>query len=293
MIYTLTLNPAIDYVMSLPERELISGDVNRSDSQRFSLAGKGVNVSLALKSMGVDNTAICLCGQGFVGEKFARMIEAHAVESVLIPVLGCDTRINVKLCHDEAVTEVNGSFSVDDEAVDAVKFKLSELVEGDILIIGGSRPKGFPVDIYAQIASELTDKGVLVVADTSGNSLRALVKTSVPFLVKPNRQELGELFCVEIESIEDAIAYGRKIGSTNTIVTMGEQGAVMITADEFYVCPAPRITMGYTVGAGDALLAGFVAEYIKSRDYERSLIAGVDNATDYIESHIPECERVT
>jgi 1-phosphofructokinase len=274
------MNPAIDYVMSIPE--LSRGAVNRSDAQRYMIAGKGINVSLALKEKGIASTAVCLCGEGFVSEQFRTLLEAHGLEHVTIPVTGCDLRINVKVCHDDLITEVNGSCCVDENTAEAVAAQLDELLGiGDILIIGGSLPDGMPQDFYAGITRRLTAKNVLVIADTSGDSLRELVKGSEPFLIKPNRQEFGELFCVDIESVEDAIAYGRKTGC-NALISMGEHGAVLVTSDEVYVCHAPRVVRGYTVGAGDALLAGFVADYIRSKDYEQALIAGVDAATDYI-----------
>ena len=285
MIYTLTMNPAIDYIMSVPA--LARGEVNRSESQRFSIAGKGVNVSRELKNMGVDSVAVCLCGQGYTGERFTRLLHSHNLESVIIPVPDCDTRINVKICkkEEDGITEINGNFFADESAAGAVEKKLRELRKGDILIIGGSLPDGIPGDFYAKIACELSQKGVLVIADTSGDSLREIVKSSVPFMLKPNQQELGELFCVRIESFEDAIVYGRKTGC-NALVSMGEKGAVFVTSDDAYVCYAPKQLKGYTVGAGDALLAGFTAEYIQSEDCEKALIAGVHSATDYIEGHI-------
>jgi 1-phosphofructokinase len=281
MIYTLTLNPAVDYVMSVPE--MIRGEVNRSVAQRFSIAGKGVNVSLALKRKGIDSVAVCLCGQGFVGEEFARLLRANELQTVMITVPGCDTRINLKISEREYVTEVNGNFFVQQTAAQQVREALSVLANGDYLIIGGAIPEGIEWDFYAELSAELTAKGVLVIVDTSGDPLRQLVKTSAPFLIKPNQQELGSVFCMPIVSFEDAILYARRTGCHNVIVSMGELGAVLVTRDDVHVCHAPKVVKGgYTVGAGDALLAGFVAEYIKRKDYEKALIAGVNSATDYI-----------
>jgi 1-phosphofructokinase len=286
MIYTLTLNPSIDYVMSISQ--LRHGHVNRSAKRRFIAAGKGINVSRALQSMGVQSVAVFVCGCGFVGEEFKRLLAEEDLNSVIIPVHGCDTRINVKLrqAHESSVTEINGSFSVGEGTVCAVNQTLSELGEGDFLIISGSLPCGFPVDFYAKITEELSKKGVYVIVDTSGKPLKEVVKTQKAFLLKPNQHELSELSGVEIRSVEYALIYGKKIKCRNVLASLGQIGAVLINNDsetaQSYICRSQEITKGYTVGAGDALLAGFVAQYIKSEDYEKALQAGVNAATQYI-----------
>jgi 1-phosphofructokinase len=272
MIYTLTMNPAVDYVMNL--RELVKGTVNRSDSQDFFAAGKGVNVSLALKRMGIDSVAVCLCGEGFAGDEFVRrMIELLGSESVIIRVPECDMRINVKIRDGNGVTEVNGAFFADKSASDAVREKLGELKQGDILVIGGSLPEGIPAGFYAEIAAELSSNGVLVIADTSGEPLSKIVESRAAWLIAPNQQELEELELagVRFES-----------GNPNVLATFGEKGATLTAANKTYTCRPEKVLKGYTVGAGDALLAGFVAEYIKSKNFEKSLIAGVECAAEKI-----------
>jgi 1-phosphofructokinase len=295
MIYTLTLNTAVDYIVSIPG--LIRGGVNRSAKRCFSVGGKGVNVSLALKKLGVESVAVCLCGSGFVSDEIARLLKFHGLESVIIPVNGCDSRINVKLCEPvggssaEApltgcvITEVNGNFSADKETAAAVELRLDALNQGDILIIGGSLPDGIGAGFYAEITAKAASKGVLVIADVSGEPLKAVVKNSKPFLIAPNRHELGELFGADIQRMEDAAAYGKKAGC-NALVSMGEKGAVLVTADEVFSCVPAEVANGYSVGAGDALLAGFVAGYIKNKDCKSALAAGVVSASDYLRNYV-------
>jgi len=280
MIYTLTLNPAIDYVMTT--RKLIIEVINRSTEQLYSAAGKGINVSLALKKLGIENIAICLCGEGFVGDWLTKLLQSNNLEHSIIPVIGCDTRINVKVHHGDCITEINGNFTVDEKALVAVHKKLDTLKSGDVLIASGSLPTGVPVDFYADITLRLTKKGIYVIVDTSGEPLKEVVKTGKAFLIKPNQHELGELLNVKIQTLDNAITYAQKL-NCNTLTSMGKLGAVLVTANDVHICNTPKvITNGYTVGAGDALLAGFIADYISNKDYKKALLSGVDYAMEYI-----------
>jgi 1-phosphofructokinase len=269
MIYTLTMNPALDYVTEVTVLE--KGRLNRSVSQRITASGKGVNVSRALKRFGVESTAICLVGDGFAGREFVRLLESEGLKSVIITSEGCDTRINVKVCDEQSVTEINGGFTADEMSLAAMTMMLAALKDGDRLIISGSLPHGVPAGIYAVLSRELAAKGVTVIVDTSGEPLREVVRTKSAWLIAPNEFELHEL-------------PGESADGINVLASYGEQGAVLTTADgHTHSCKPPQtVKGGYTVGAGDVLLAGFVAEYVKSKDYKKSLTAGVNAATEYI-----------
>jgi 1-phosphofructokinase len=252
--------------------------MNRSARESFSPAGKGVNVSRVLKLLGVESVAICLCGTGFAGEEFARTLD---VESVLIRVAGRDTRINVKISENGVVTEFNGGFSVDEKALSALGDALKTPAKSDTLVIGGSVPDGVPDTFCEDTARALSERGARVIADVSGRSLTGAVKGG-SFLVKPNADELGELFGVKINGFGDAAFYGKKLaerGSGGVLVSLGGDGAVLVAPDGVHTARAPEGDAVYTVGAGDALLAGFIAEFSRSSDYGKSLAFGVETGS--------------
>jgi len=284
MIYTLTLNPALDYVME--PSSLIRGEVNRSESEKFIAAGKGINVSNALDSLEVENIPIALVGSGFAGDEYMRLRKS-CTNGVFIRVEDCDTRVNVKINSGGMITEVNGSFTINKKEVDEVFNALSAVSDNDTVIISGSLPDGCDTDLYARIITFLNEKKVTVIADTSSEPMREILKQSEPlFLIKPNRHELGEIFCVEIESYDDAVTYAKKTGCRNVLVSMGAMGAVLVTQNDVYIHEAPDVTPLYTVGAGDVLLAGFVAEYIRNNNFETALSAGVKTAGAYVATSI-------
>jgi len=226
--------------------ELELGGVNRCKSHKLVSAGKGVNVSAAFERLGVPN----------------------------VPIVSNVRRLNVKLHCGDSVTEINADSCADKTTVADVRLDIMRLglKQGDWFIIGGSLPDGVPANFYAQITNELTAKGVKVIVDTSGEPLRQVVKKSTPWLIAPNKHEFAEIADLSIKC--------------NTLVSHGEKGARLTVDGKVYTCEPPKVIKGgYTVGAGDNLLAGFVAEYIKSKNYEKSLIAGVNSATQYIENH--------
>jgi 1-phosphofructokinase len=292
-VFTLTMSPALDYVMSVPG--LIPGGMNRSVERRFSEAGsffpagKGVNVSLALKGMGVESTAICLRGKGFIGDEFSRLLGEQGVEAVMIPVDGCDTRINAKLESGDSVTEINGSFSADEKVAAKVCDTLRVLKSGDFLVIGGSLPWGVETGFYAKLTQELSEKGVNVIVDTSGEPLRKVVEGGEAFFVKPNRQEFNELYEQshgKVSSLDEAVINAKRLHQEfggGILISMGKSGAVMVINGKDYVCRVPLEVRGYAVKAGDTLIAGFIADYLKTNDLQSALCAGVDSATNYIQ----------
>lgn len=298
-VYTLTMNPAVDYVINVGDNAATPPNSNvlrAVEPCGYSAAGKGVNVSTALTALDIENTAVCICGNGFIGNELVRLIKDKELESVLIRNFDCDTRLNVKICGNDGITEVNGYFSADKAAVEQVTETLDCMLQkGDILVMCGSLPHNVPVDFYAKTAAKARKKGVLVIVDSSGEPLRQAVSVGRPWLIAPNAFELQELLKEgEFAKVTDIVKSG-----VNVLATLGEQGAVLTvsetaseTASESgnsenikeYVCQPekPLKRGGYTVGAGDTLLAGFIAEYIKSGDYQKSLEQGVRLAGETI-----------
>ncbi|MCL2755404.1 MAG: PfkB family carbohydrate kinase [Oscillospiraceae bacterium] len=244
MIYTLTMNPAFDYILELDE--LVVGGLNRAKSFRMVEAGKGYNVALALDSLDVLN------------------IELRAAHA--------EPRINVKIHAGGSVTEVNTTTTISEDELALTREPLRELEGGDILVASGSLPKGVPTNFYAEIAEELSARGVIVIVDTSGEPLRAVARSGAAFMIAPNEQEFAELSSPGGEC------------DCNVLLSMGEKGAKFIGVDgQEYFCPVEKAAEnGYTVGAGDTLLAGFVAEWSKSKDFQKALNAGVKLAGDYV-----------
>lgn len=280
MIYTLTLNPSADYVAELDA--LLPGLVNRSRSERFYAAGKGVNVSRELTRSGTANKAVCLCGTGFVADLFLRLLDVNAE---VIRSDKSDTRLNVKLNARGQATEVNGGFSVSGRDLEAAEHKLGELLkDGDVLALCGSLPNGAKDSYYADLAKKFSAKNVKVFADTSGPALAALPESGV-FLLKPNTRELGELFGTEIDSVDEAARYAAKLAEksrANVAVSLAELGAVGVCGGKVYYREAEKVRAVYTVGAGDAFLAGFIAEFVNSGDFQKSLDAAVSAGTRYV-----------
>ncbi len=259
MIYTLTLNPALDYVVFVDE--FTPGVLNRASGESVQFGGKGVNVSLLLKELGVSSTALGMIA-GFTGEALAGYLTEKGIKEDFIRLKAGLTRINIKLKSGEE-TEINGSGPIIDEAAQEVLFhKLGALQKGDTLVLAGSVPPSLPSGFYGQILSLLAEKEVCAVVDTSGDALRKVI-VHRPFLLKPNHHELGELFGKRLSSIDEIIVYGdrlRGLGVKNVLVSMAENGALLFAADGgVYRVSAPRGKAVNSVGAGDSMLAGFLA----------------------------------
>jgi len=274
MIYTVTFNPAIDYVMNVSQ--LISGETNRSTEEHFSIGGKGINVSLVLKQLETESVALGFCA-GFTGRAILDGLDASGIRSDFCILKSGNTRINVKLRSTDE-TEINGqgpSISSDDVA--ELFGKLDALKAGDVIILAGSIPKSLPDDIYEQILSRLEGKNVLSVVDATGRLLENVLKYR-PFLIKPNIQELGEIFGQRPETHEEVIDMARRLqkcGAVNVLVSMADKGALLI--DEFscsHFAPAKHGKAVNSVGAGDSMVAGFISEYLKTNDYAKALRMG-------------------
>ena len=275
MIYTVTLNPSVDYIVRLPSFE--AGRVNRADYEAIVAGGKGINVSVMLHHLGVESTALGFVA-GFTGKEIQRLVREAGCHERFLPLHDGFSRINVKMKTDTE-SEINGAGPVIPKAsLDALMTMLDDLQEGDILVLSGSVPKSVPRTIYRDMAARLEKKGVMIAADASGELLTDILPYS-PFLIKPNHHELGELFGLEIDTAEEAILYAKKLqamGARNVLVSMASKGAVLISEKgSVHTAHAPEGILVNSVGAGDSMLAGFLAGYLESGTYENALALGI------------------
>lgn len=275
MIYTVTFNPSLDYIVSMNGFEL--GKTNRTTEERMFPGGKGINVSIVLSHLGVDNTALGFTA-GFTGTQIEKEIQKLGLRTDFIHIKQGFSRINVKL-KDFDGTEINGMGpKIDPEAVALLYEKLDRLNSGDFLVLAGSIPKSLPDSIYSTIMERLAQKGVLFVVDATGDLLLHVLKFR-PFLIKPNNHELGELFGAVLKTREEVVPYAKKLqekGARNVLVSMAGQGAVL--ADEtgaVHMLPAPKGTLINAVGAGDSMVAGFLAGWSEKEDYGYAFRMGI------------------
>lgn len=274
MIYTVTLNPAIDYVVKL--EKLTLGAVNRSFSESISFGGKGINVSLVLNELGISSVALGFCG-GFTGAAIESYLNEQNINTDFVHLLDVNSRINVKI-KAECESEINGNGpEINEEAVSEFYKKLENINSGDTLIIGGSIPKSLPSEFYAQMLDKISNKNILTVVDTTGNSLLKSLKYR-PFLIKPNLTELGEIFGIEPTSYDEIVYYAKKLqdkGALNVLVSMAGDGSILVDENgknhSISVCNGQ---VKNSVGAGDSMLAGFLAGYMEKHDYEYALKLG-------------------
>ncbi|MGL5380986.1 1-phosphofructokinase [Clostridium sp.] len=273
MIYTLTLNPSIDYIIEVDNLSL--GLVNRTSMDVKFPGGKGINVSRVLSNLGIQNRALGYLG-GLTGEYIESCLKSLKVDCDFIKVSE-DSRINVKIKSNEE-TEINASGpTISLDKFNELMNKLSSLDKNDILVLAGSVQSSLPSDIYLKIQELLKDKGVKIVVDTSGNALLEAVKKK-PFLIKPNQHEIEEIFNVSISNEKELIQYGHKLinlGAENVIISMAGDGALLISKEGVFKGNAPKGTVKNSVGAGDSLVGGFVAEYSLSSDIIKAFKNGI------------------
>lgn len=281
MIYTVTLNPAIDYVMTLPR--FTEGAVNRSSSEEIFFGGKGINVSVILNRLGVPSTALGFTA-GFTGQAIEQGVSSQGIATDFIHLPSGSSRINIKLRTTQE-TEINGQGpSISPHDLEQFFQKLNTIQSNDILVLAGSVPSSLPNDIYSQILSRLSDRGILFAADAAGALLTNVLQYR-PFLIKPNHIELGEIFGTEITTTDQAVPYARKLqdqGAKNVLVSMGPQGAVLLDENgEVTKMKAPAGKAVNSVGAGDSMLAGFIAGYLSRHDcfYALALATAAGTAT--------------
>ena len=275
MIYTVTFNPSLDYIVSVENFQL--GITNRTSSELMLSGGKGINVSTVLMNLGIENKALGFVA-GFVGDEIIRRLEEMGVQNGFIRIEEGVSRINLKLKSIDG-TEINGQGPViSPEHVEELMKQLDGLGEGDVLFLSGSIPSSMPDDAYQKIMERLDGRGVQIVVDATKDLLLNVLEYH-PFLIKPNNHELGELFGVELKTREEVIPYAKKLqekGAVNVLVSMAGEGAVLIDANEdVYMAPAPKGTLVNGVGAGDSMVAGFMAGWLEKQDYEHAFCMGV------------------
>lgn len=278
MIYTVTLNPSLDYVVSVADFK--SRALNRTDNEVIMPGGKGINVSVVLKRFGVKSTALGFLA-GFTGEEIGRRLKNEGVANDFIELKGGCSRINVKVLADNGETEINGQGpSMTPRDLDRLIDKIRDLEPTDTLVLSGSVPASMPRDSYRRILDAVAqENGCRIVLDTGGSYLRELIPYK-PFLVKPNRDELQELFHTKINDRDDALKYAKKLqeqGARNVLVSLGGDGAVLVTeTGEEYSMPAPEGNVVNTVGSGDSMVAGFLTGLSGSEtDYHNAFLMGI------------------
>ena len=274
MIYTITFNPAVDLVIQVPNCQL--GALNRSQGEEYVAGGKGINMSVLLKRLGIDNIATGFLG-GFSGEYIKEFLESEGINPRFISVEGT-TRINVKI-KGEVETEINAT----GPTVDAEKFQRlmnyfeEVLQEGDVVFLAGNAAPGLDETSYVEIAKLCHARGVKLVLDTTKDSLLACLPYQ-PFIIKPNQHELEELFGVKIETQDEMIAYALKLqekGARNVLISCGGDGAFLVSeTGQVFTSNIPKGTLVNSVGAGDSMLAGFMAKFIETNDFRKSLKQG-------------------
>ena len=277
MIYTVTFNPALDYIMRVPSLE--TDTVNRTDSESVFYGGKGINVSIILSRLEVPNVALGFIA-GFTGREIQDGVKAQGVETKFIPLEQGLSRINVKIKNAEKKeeTEINAQGpKIPEDKLQELYEQLEQLTADDMLVLAGSIPNTLPSDVYEQIMKRLQSKQVPIVVDATKDLLKNVLKYH-PFLIKPNNFELGEMFGVTLHSKEEIVHYAKelqKLGARNVVVSMAGDGSILVTEDgEVHQMGVAKGTVKNSVGAGDSMVAGFVAGYTQKGDYAYALKLG-------------------
>ncbi len=271
MIYTVTLNPAIDFVINMDNPLL--GTINRSESEALYCGGKGINVSTVLKELGIESVATGFLA-GFTGKEIEDTLKAKDIQTDFVHLESGFSRINVKIRSDEE-TDINTKGpNISDYDIHLLIKKLDEIKGDDVLVLSGSAPKNADDTIYAKILSKVAKSGAMTVVDTTKKKLLNTLEYK-PFLVKPNINELMETFNAKINTLHDVEKYAIKLqnlGAKNVLVSMGDKGSVLFSEDkQVIIQSAPNGEAINTVGAGDSMVAGFIAGYLKSKDYKYAL----------------------
>ncbi len=294
MIYTVTFSPSLDFVVGI--NKFRTGIINRTTSENVYPGGKGVNVSIALKNFGYENTALGFIA-GFTGAEIKRLLHGIGVENNFINVENGMSRVNTKIVSEEE-TAINGQGpEITDEDIGTLYARLRCLVDGDFLVLAGHIPDTLPSSMYQQVLEFLNGRNLNVVVDAEKELLTDTLKYH-PWLIKPNRDELGDIFGVEINTRADAIPYARRLqemGARNVLVSMGGDGAVLLAEDgTIYSADALKGNVVSTVGAGDSMVAGFIAGYLGSDgNYETAFKEGMcAGAASSFSLVIPDARQV-
>lgn len=283
MIYTVTFNPALDYVMNVAD--LQTKDINRSESEQIYYGGKGINVSVILSRLGVKNKALGFLA-GFTGKHIEDMLKKDNIDTDFVYLSKGYTRINVKIKSEQEIDINAQGPDIDKPAVDELFLKLEKLKAGDCLVLAGSIPSTLSDDIYEKIIQKLSKKGVDFIVDATGDLLLNVLKYK-PLMIKPNHHELGDIFNTEIKTLEDIITYGKKLqdmGAKNVLVSRGRNGAALLDENgELHKIGTVPGKIKSSVGCGDSMVAGFLAGYYDTKDYDFALKLGsaCGNATAF------------
>lgn len=275
MIYTVTFNPSLDYVIQVDK--LVPGEINRTTHEAVYPGGKGNNVSVILSNLGHSSKALGFTA-GFTGEALENMLKEFGCDTAFIRLPEGSTRINVKINAGEE-TEINGQGPViTEEAQQALFEQLDALKKEDILVLAGSIPNTLPSDIYERILEHLQGRGIHFVVDATKELLLKVLKYH-PFLIKPNNHELGEMFGVTLKTRDEIVTYAKKLqemGAENVLVSMAGDGAILLTEDGIiYKAKPPKGKVLNSVGAGDSMVAGFLTGYLNTGEYEKAFRLGV------------------
>ncbi|MFY8329202.1 1-phosphofructokinase [Vagococcus carniphilus] len=273
MIYTVTLNPAIDYVIRVPEFKL--DELNKTTEEYKFPGGKGINVSRILKNLNVESTNLGFVG-GFTGTFIRERLAEERLITNFIEVPG-DTRINIKLKSD-VETEINGQGpTIEKIHLDALKAQLLDATPEDLVVFSGSIPKGLPNDVYIELVKLVKEEGIPFVVDISNDQLLDILSFN-PVLIKPNHHELAAIFNTSFNSFEEMIPYGEKLvemGAEQVLLSMGKDGAALFNETGVYRAPGLTGALKNSVGAGDSMVAGFVSQYVQDKDPIKAFTYGV------------------
>ena len=275
MIYTVTFNPSIDYIVRV--KNFKPDTLNRTYYEQILPGGKGINVSIVLGNLGRESTALGFVA-GFTGRELEDRLSDYGVKSEFIHVREGFTRINVKMKSD-GETEINGMGpKITDDEIDALFAKLDTLKKGDILIISGSVPGTLPGDLYERILSRLQGRGIEFIVDAEKDLLVNVLQYH-PFLIKPNHHELGAIFGVDLKKRGEVVPCAKKLqekGARNVLISMGSEGAVLLAENgEVFMSEAPKGTLVNSIGAGDSMVAGFMTGYLDTGDYDKAFRTGL------------------
>jgi len=275
MIYTVTINPSLDYIVEVDHLTL--GMVNRTKKEKIIAGGKGINVSIVLNNLGIENCALGFVA-GFTGKEIEDRLKNQGINTDFIRLEKGVSRINVKVTSDND-SEINGiGPDISLENLNELYKKLDLLVEGDILVLAGSIPSCLSQSLYSDIMNKLMEKKIHFVVDATKELLTKSLQYK-PFLIKPNQYELGEIFGVQLETYEDVVPYAKKLqemGAKNVLVSMGSKGAVLVSEDgNVFSAGVPEGNLVNAVGAGDSMVAGFITGYKKTKDYAQAFRLGV------------------
>ena len=275
MIYTITFNPALDYISQVENFKI--GKINRTKTEKILPGGKGLNVSTVLKNLGIESTALGFIA-GFTGKELKRNIEEKGIKTDFIKVEKGITRINVKISSNEE-TALNGNGpEITEEDINKLLEKIEKITKEDMVILAGNIPRCINNDIYEIICKTLERNNVTFVVDATKELLMNVLKYK-PFLIKPNKEELEETFKEKIETKEEIIVHAKKLqqmGALNVLISLGGEGAILVTTEEKeYYLKAPKGKVLNTVGAGDSMVAGFIAGYEQSGDFEQAFKMGI------------------